>query len=102
AVEWYDRLVRDLPANEFAIKDLAITFYRAEAFDHTIKAFMNGRKLLNDETAFSYDLLSIYRFRKDKPNLIHEYLIVLAANPDILIQAQNVLGNILEDKADYD
>ncbi len=102
AQEWYNKLIRDLPANEFAIKDLAITFYRAEGYDYSIKALLNGRKLINDESAFSFDLLSLYRYRKDKPMLIQEYLVLLNTNPEILPQAQNVLAAILEDKADYD
>jgi len=102
ALEWFNKLIRDLPANEFAIKDLAITFYRAEGYDFSIKALLNGRKLINDESAFSFDLLSIYRFRKDKPMLIQEYLVLLNTNPEILPQARNVLATILEDKADYD
>jgi len=102
SVEWFNKLIRDMPANDFIIKDLAITFYHAEAYDFSIKAFLNGRKLVNDESAFSYDLLSLYRYRKDKPMLIQEYLILLNTNPGILPQAQNVLSNILEDKADYD
>lgn len=100
--ELYNKLVRELPANDFTIKDLAITFYRAEAYDFSIKALLNGRKLVNNETAFSYDLLSLYRYRKDKPMLIQEYLVLLDINPGVLPQAQNVLANILEDKEDYD
>lgn len=102
SIEWFNKLIRDLPPNEFAIKDLAITFYRAEGYDFSIKALLNGRKLINNENAFSYDLLSLYRFRKDKPMLIQEYLGILSSNPEILPQAQNVLATIFEDKADYD
>lgn len=102
SVEWFNKLVRDLPANEFAIKDLAITFYRAEAYDFSVRALLNGRKLVNDENAFSYDLLNLYRYRKDKPMLIQEYLVLINTNPDILAQAQNVLSTVLEDKTDYD
>ncbi|HEY1010919.1 MAG: tetratricopeptide repeat protein [Daejeonella sp.] len=102
STEWFNKLIRDMPANEFAIKDLAITFYRAEGYDFSIKALLNGRKILNDENAFSYDLLSLYRYRKDKPMLVQEYLSLLERNPEVLRQAQNVLANILEDKSDYD
>jgi outer membrane protein assembly factor BamD (BamD/ComL family) len=90
-----------MPANEFAIKDLAITLYRAEAYDFSIRAFITGRKLLNNENAFNYDLLSLYRFRKDKPNLIQEYINLLSTNPESLPQAQSVLGNILEGSEDF-
>ena len=98
----YNNLIKNLPSNEFAIKDLAITFYRADAYDFSIKTFLNGRKILNDEKAFIFDLLSLYRYRKDKIMLIQEYLLLLTINPDALQQAQNVLGNILEGKDDFD
>jgi len=98
----YNNLIKNLPFNEFAIKDLAITFYRADAYDFSIKTFLNGRKILNDEKAFIFDLLSLYRYRKDKIMLIQEYLLLLTINPDALQQAQNVLGNILESKDDFD
>lgn len=99
--EWFKSLIRNLPANEFAIKDLAITFYRAEAYDFSIKTLLTGRKLINNENAFIYDLLSLYRFRKDKIMLIQEYILLLGVNPQALQQAQNVLANILEDNNDY-
>lgn len=99
--EWFNSLIRNLPANEFAIKDLAITFYRAEAYDFSIKTLLTGRKLINNENAFIYDLLSLYRFRKDKVMLIQEYILLLGVNPQALQQAQNVLANILEDNNDY-
>lgn len=102
ASEWYNNLIKNLPANEFTIKDLAITFYRAEAYDFSIKTLITGRKLINNENAFNYDLLSLYRYRKDKPMLIQEYLLLLSTNPEALPQAQNVLATILEDNADYD
>jgi tetratricopeptide (TPR) repeat protein len=102
ASEWFNTLIRNMPANEFGIKDLAITFYRAEAYDFSVKTFLTGRKLLNNENAFTYDLLSLYRFRKEKPMLIQEYINLLSSNPEALPQAQSVLGNILEGKEDFD
>ena len=97
----YNSLIKNLAVNEFAIKELAITFYRAEAYDFSIKTLLSGRKLLNDETLFLYDLLSLYRYRKDKPMLIQEYLTLLSSNPGALAQAQGVLGNVLEGEDDF-
>ena len=102
ATDWYNTLIKNMPANELAIKELAITFYRAEAYDFSIKTLLTGRRLIKNESAFTYDLLSLYRYRKDKPMLIQEYIVLLGANPEALPQAQNVLSNILEDKDDYD
>lgn len=102
ATDWYNDLIRKLPKNEFAIRDLATTFYRAEAYDLSIKALITGRKLLDDEAAFSFDLISLYRYRKDKVMLIQEYLTVLAFSPEALPQAQNVLAAVFEENSDYD
>lgn len=102
ATDWYNDLIRKLPKNEFAIRDLATTFYRAEAYDLSIKALITGRKLLDDEAAFAFDLISLYRYRKDKVMLIQEYLTALAFSPEALPQAQNVLAAVFEDNSDYD
>ncbi|MEO8794286.1 MAG: tetratricopeptide repeat protein [Daejeonella sp.] len=102
ADDLFNSLIKGLPQNEFAIRDLATNFYRAEAYDLSVKTFITGRRLLNDENAFVYDLISLYRFRKDKGMLIMEYLNLLQSTPQVLLQAQNTLSNLLEDNSDYD
>ena len=37
ATEWYNGLIKNLPKEEYAIRDLSVTFYRAEAYDFSIK-----------------------------------------------------------------
>lgn len=102
AITWYNKLVSSLPKNEAAIRELATSFYRAEAYDFSVKTYLAGRKALGDEKAFGFDLLGLYRFRKNKVMLIQEYLQILETTPEVLPQAQNVLANIFEDGADYD
>lgn len=102
ANEWYNTLIRDLPKDEFAIRDLGSNFYRAEAYDFAIKTFVAGRKILNNEKAFSFDLLALYRFRKDKAMLIYEYLDVIMESPEIIPQAQNIMSGIFEENEDYE
>lgn len=102
ASEWFNSLIQSMPSNEFAIKDLAITFYRADAYDYSIKALVAGRKLINQKDAFTYDLLSLYRFKKDKPMLIQEYINLLNTSPEALPQAQRALGSTFENKEDYE
>lgn len=102
AYAWYNKLVNSIPKNEAAIRELATSFYRAEAYDFSVKTYQAGRKTLGDEKAFAFDLIGLYRFRKDKIMLIQEYLLLLETSPEVLNQAQNVLANIFEDVADYD
>ena len=102
AAALYDRLIADLPKNESVIRELATSFYRADAYDYSVKTFTEGRKRLGNESLFGFDLIGLYRFRKDKVMLIQEYLLLLETTPEALPQAQNVLGNIFEDAADYE
>lgn len=102
AAEWYNKIINEMPKNEFMIRDLATNFYRIEAYDYAIKTFVNGRKILKSEGVFAFDLISLYRFRKDKVMLIYEYMNILSTSPEILTQAENTLSSILEDNSDYD
>ncbi|MES2417217.1 MAG: tetratricopeptide repeat protein [Bacteroidota bacterium] len=93
--------ISGMPKEEFAIRELANCFYRFEAYDMAASTFLQGRQLLGDEQAFIFDLISIYRFKKDKQNLITEYLNALQTAPQLLPQAQNAFSSIFEEKADY-
>lgn len=100
--EWYTKLIKQLPKNEFSIKNLAFAFYKGGAYEYSIKTFLAGRDLLKNENAFSSDLIDLYRFRKDKGMLTQEYLHALALNPALLEQIENTLASVFEDKQDYD
>ena len=97
----YLTAIQNLPKNEFQVRELANSFYRFEAYDMAVNTFLQGRKILENEQLFSFDLLSIYRFKKDKTALVSEYLNAMPANPQLMPQAQSVLANIFESNSDY-
>lgn len=102
--ELYNNLIKSLPKDESAIRDLSITFYRADAYEFSVKTLLSGRKLLNDETAFSFDLLALYRYQKNKEMLVYEYVNILGkdANVQLISQAKNVFSTLFESSEDYD
>jgi tetratricopeptide (TPR) repeat protein len=99
---YFETLVKNVPKNETAIRDLANTFYRANAYDFAIKTFTGGRKLLGDNTAFAFDLLALYRYQKNKTLLVDEYLNVIETSPEVVAQAQSVLANVFDGNDDYE
>ncbi len=101
AKKHYLQVISNLPADEQAIRQIANYFYSFQEYDLAISAFLQGRKQLEDPKTFTYELLSLYRFKKDKNMLVHEYLNALPEMPQLLPQAENVLSNVFEDKADY-
>ncbi len=97
----YAETLNNLPADEFKIREVANIFYSFQAYDLAISTFLQGRKVLNNEKIFTYELLSIYRFKKDKNMLVQEYINALGQMPELLPQAESVLSTIFEDNADY-
>lgn len=98
----YQEAIHNTPKDENKFRDLANSFYRFEAYDMAVVAFLQGRKVLGDDQLFIYELLSIYRFKKDKVNLIQEYINALPGTPQLLPQAQNVFASVFEDNKDYE
>ncbi|ACU02587.1 tetratricopeptide repeat protein [Pedobacter heparinus] len=97
----YMQVIANLPADEFKIREIANHFYSFQAYDLAISAFLQGRKILNNEQPFTYELLSIYRYKKDKHMLVQEYLNALPQMPQLLPQAESVLATVFEDNSDY-
>ncbi|RZK79828.1 MAG: tetratricopeptide repeat protein [Pedobacter sp.] len=97
----YAEVLNNLPADEFQIRDFANNFYSFQAYDMAIAAFLQGRKVLNNDKLFVYDLIGLYRFKKDKNMLVQEYVAILGTMPELLPQAESVLSQIFEEKSDY-
>lgn len=102
AKQLYDEMLAKLPADAGTITMLAGQFYQNANIDYAIKTLEQGRKVLNDAHMFSYELITMYRFKGDKPALVEEYLNFLDTNPEYLNPAENTMTNIFEGSADYD
>ncbi len=94
-------LIKNLPADQGHIAGLAMQFYQAENTDAAIKCFLQGRKLLHSNQVFTIELISLYRFKRDKAALTDEYLSYLPANPGYLSQAEGTLSTLYDSPADY-
>ncbi|HZY39521.1 MAG TPA: tetratricopeptide repeat protein, partial [Mucilaginibacter sp.] len=98
----YDDMIKNLPPDQSQIAMLASQFYQNANIDYAIKIFEQGRRLLHNETLFSYELINLYRFKRDKVALTEEYLNFLPINPAFLSQAENALSGLYDGPADYD
>jgi tetratricopeptide (TPR) repeat protein len=98
----YDDLIKNLPADAGQIASLATQFYQAENVDYSIKIFQQGRKLLHNDNLYSFELINLYRYKRDKAALTEEYLNFLPSNPAFLTQAENTLSALYDGPDDYD
>jgi predicted Zn-dependent protease len=98
----YNDLIKNLPANQTEIANLASQFYQNANADYAIKIFQQGRKVLNNDALFAFELINLYRYKRDKVALTEEYLNFLPANLVFISQAQNMLATVFEGSTDYD
>lgn len=98
----YDALIMSLPAEQGEIANTAAQFYQNANIDYAIKTFQQGRRLLKNDALFAYELINLYRYKRDKAALTEEYLNFLPSNPSFITQAENALANIYEGATDYD
>jgi hypothetical protein len=97
----FDHVLDNLPKDEPAIREIANNLYQLEEYDIAIRVFQQGRKTLGNEQAFTFELLTLYRYKKDKAMLVQEFLNALATTPQMLPQAQTVLSAVFEGNSDY-
>jgi tetratricopeptide (TPR) repeat protein len=88
ANEIYDGLIKNLPPDPAVINNLASQFYQAENTDYAVKIFLQGRKLLNNDKLYAFELINLYRFKRDKAGLVGEYLSFLPDNPTFVAQGR--------------
>ncbi|WP_374950532.1 tetratricopeptide repeat protein [Mucilaginibacter sp.] len=98
----YTELIKNLKPDQNEITLLASQFYQNANADYAIRIFMQGRKILNNDALFSFELINLYRYKRDKIALTEEYLNFLPANPVYLSQAENMLATLYEGPQDYD
>ena len=101
AKKTFDQLLRSLPEDESKIRALANDLYQMAEYDLAADVFLQARKNMKNNQIFTFELLSIYRFKKDKNKLSEEYLNALSSMPQMLQQAETVLPSVFETNADY-
>nr|WP_294792546.1 tetratricopeptide repeat protein [uncultured Mucilaginibacter sp.] len=98
----YDDLIKGIPANASEISNVASQFYQAGNTEYAIKTFLQGRKKLGKDEVFANELITLYRYKRDKVNITEEFLNFLPTNAGYLGQAQYTLSTLYEGDEDYD
>lgn len=101
ALKTFAEVISLLPKEENKIRFYVSYFYRFQAYDLAISAFLQGRKILGNEQLFAPELLNLYRFKKDKDGLVNEYINALSVSPATLPQAEADLSSVFDGNSDY-
>ena len=98
----YNELIKNVQPEQQSIASLANQFYQSENTEYAIKTFLQGRKILHNDKLYAFELISLYRYKRDKVQLTEEYLNFLPASPSFVNQAENMLSSVYDSPADYE
>jgi len=94
----YSTVLKELQANERAIRDLYNAFLAKRLTDYAIETLQKGRKLLGNNKMFTKELTDIYLRLNQTEKAIEEAMTLVGDNePTYLKQAEEILQNLLID-----
>ncbi|MCX2740515.1 tetratricopeptide repeat protein [Pontibacter anaerobius] len=81
---------------------IANAFMQHEMYDYAEQAYLRGRQLIKDPTAYTRPLIALYAYRQKTDKLIPEVLNLLQENESELGYVQSRLQNSLQDEKSAD
>ena len=100
AARLFDQAIKDLPADQRKISELANAFQVRRENDYAIQTYLKGRQLLSPSYTFGFELAMIYENQGNFSKMVDEYLGLLETRPDMQSQVQGRLQNALANDPD--
>jgi predicted Zn-dependent protease len=97
----FNDIIKNMPAEQSTVNEIAMQFYQAEDIDFAIKAFLQGRKILHNDELYSNELSSLYRYKHDKINMVNEFINLMLHHPEYVGQVKSTLATQFEGNDDY-
>ena len=97
----YNDAIKDMPAQENAVKELYNAFFSRKQYQFAVTTLERGRKILNDNTLFSYELTKVYTQMNRTDLVVDEALNLVADNNQEKIQnVQQIFQNLFSNDED--
>ncbi|SFG66003.1 tetratricopeptide repeat protein [Pontibacter chinhatensis] len=100
AEKQFDKLLASMKPEAAVV--VANAFMQHEMFDYAEKAYLRGRQISNDQTAFTRPLIALYAYRQQTEKLIPEVLNLLQENESELGYVQSRLQGSLQEEKNFD
>lgn len=92
----YENVLQQMVADQNQIRQVANKFLNIQHTDYAIKTYIKGRKLLNTNDIFVYELGNAYFQENKNKEAVQTYLELLQNNPNNIISVQSILANKLD------
>ncbi len=99
AKQQFEKAVKELPADVNRIIQLGNAFQQAQETDMALQTYLTGRRLMQGQYPFGFEIAELYAQRGEPQKMIDEYLDLLASNeqfyPNLQAIFQNKIANDL-------
>lgn len=96
----YDEMIEDVGGIQSRIQSLGKAFKIRGKYDHALKTFLKGRKLMKNGYQFQLELAEVYSLLDQQDKMIEEYLNLLDYSPVYLKTVQTYLSRIIDFEED--
>jgi len=96
----YENCLKELQPDKMQIYNLTYAFSNRRETDYVIRTYLRGRALLNDPSAFAFELAYTYEVLGSTEQMIDEYMNLILSNPQQVSLVQNRLQAWLSDDVD--
>jgi len=96
----YENCLKVLQPDKMQIYNLSYAFSNRRETDYVIRTYLRGRSLLNDPSAFAFELAYTYEALGSTEQMIDEYLNLILSNPQQISLVENRLQAWLSDDVD--
>ena len=91
AKQQYEKAIKQLKPDQQQIITLANAFMSRQELDYALTTYLEGKKLMRGEYAFSLETAEIYFQKQDFTKMTEEYLNAVGENPAFVQNVQNIL-----------
>jgi len=98
--EQFKKAIQTLSSNQEEVINLAQAFLAIQEFDNAIAVYQKGKKLLQNNYAFNFELAEVYATKGNIIGMLTQYFELLEMNDSYIQNVENALQTLLFNKAD--
>lgn len=92
----FDKALRSMKPDQGSVRAVANGFIRVQELDLALEAFDRGRKMLQEDMSFHFEVANLYAMKGDVPKMVTAYMDLLTVNEAYIQAVQNALSRFMD------
>ena len=98
AEKQFNKTIKELKPNRYNINEIAQKFIKLKQLDYAEKAYLKGKEILKDKSAFNLEIANLFFLKNDLQSMINAYLDEAPYQPYNLNLIENGLQKAMVDE----